>query len=41
MLARLEEEGIMAELKSARRRAPQRPALQRLLEHAKTVIVTD
>lgn len=31
----------MAERKSALKRAPPRPELQRLLEHAKTVIVSD
>jgi hypothetical protein len=31
----------MAERKSASGRAPERPHLQALLEHAKTVIVTD
>jgi hypothetical protein len=31
----------MAERKSALRRAPERPSLQRLLEHARTVTVTD
>jgi hypothetical protein len=31
----------MAERKSALRRAPERPSLQRLLEHARTVMVTD
>jgi hypothetical protein len=31
----------MAERKSALRRAPERPELQKLLEHAKTVIITD
>jgi hypothetical protein len=31
----------MAERKSALRRAPERPELQKLLERAKTVIVTD
>ena len=31
----------MAERKSALKRAPKRPELQKLLEHAKTVDVTD
>jgi hypothetical protein len=31
----------MAERKSALKRAPERPALSALLEHAKTVVVTD
>jgi hypothetical protein len=31
----------MAERKSALKRAPERPNLDRLLEHAKTVVVTD
>ena len=31
----------MAERKSALKRAPERPNLQRLLEHARTVVVTD
>lgn len=31
----------MAERKSALRRAPERPELQRLLERAKTVVLTD
>ncbi len=31
----------MAERKSALKRAPERPELQRLLEHAKTIVVTD
>lgn len=31
----------MAERKSARTRAPERPELQALLEHAKTVVMTD
>ena len=31
----------MAERKSALKRAPERPKLQKLLENAKTVIVTD
>lgn len=34
-------ENRMAERKSALRRAPQRPELEKLLEHAKTVEVTD
>ena len=31
----------MAERKSARNRAPERPELQALLDHAKTVVMTD
>jgi hypothetical protein len=31
----------MAERKSALKRAPERPALQKLLERAKTVVITD
>jgi hypothetical protein len=31
----------MAERKSALKRAPQRPELQKLLEHAKTVVLSD
>ena len=31
----------MAERKSALKRAPERPNLKRLLEHARTVVVTD
>lgn len=31
----------MAERKSALKRAPERPVLQKLLEHAKSVVVTD
>lgn len=31
----------MAERKSARPRAPERPALDRLLERAKTIVMTD
>jgi hypothetical protein len=31
----------MAERKAALKRAPERPELQRLLDHAKTVVVTD
>lgn len=31
----------MAERKQALKRAPERPELQKLLEHAKTIIVTD
>jgi hypothetical protein len=37
----MEEERIMAERKSALKRAPERPVLQKLLEHAKSVVVTD
>ncbi len=31
----------MAERKSALRRAPERPELQKLLEHAKTIVLTE
>ena len=31
----------MAERKSALKRAPERPALQALLDHARTVVLTD